>query len=440
MNAEPAPTTFPGITYIIPCGAGKLDRAAPARHLYTGSMFRHALTNVQRLAAQDVADGCGPVRVLILSARHGLVELDTVLQPYEQRMDRPGSASAQTLADQAAGLGIDWGAQVYAFLPRPYLARLDEALRTLDVYVQDVYEACGGIGDQRRVLSIAGRPFGPAPDDGGDLDDGPGPRVWIGADVNGFRWGVPILVSYGRLRNARTLPVASAPWVLDSRGFNELREHGRWTIDPDRYVADCRRYRDEVGRLQWVAPQDWPAGAAMLERTGLTEAEHQARTVASVVQLRAMAPDLPVIAVVTGRDLPGYLRCVQLYADAGIDLAAEALPVGVGALVGRPAAEAADIIRALHAAGVRQLHGFGVKGPVLDLVGGLVASVDSAAWSLEARRVGGECPHGLAAWERNCPVAAREWAAGQRARAVRAVVQEALPVWVPAGPFVSSWA
>ncbi len=421
----PAPP-YPGITYVIPCGGMKLDRAAPAAELYIGSMFRHALVNVERLAAMDEDEGRGPARVLVLSALHGLVGLGSVLEPYDLRMDAPGSVTVETLTAQALDLGIDWGSQVYAFLPRAYLARLDEALRTLNVYMQDVYEACRGNGDQRRVLSIAGTDHrAPAP----AVPSGPGPVVWIGADVNGFTWGVPILVSYGRLRDAQTLPVARAPWVLDSRGFNEIREHGRWTIDPAAYVADCRRYAAEIGHLQWVAPQDWPAGRALLERTGLTEAEHQARTVASVVQLRAMAPDLDVIAVVTGKDVAGYLRCIDAYADAGIDLRAERLPIGVGALVGRAPADAACIVQVLHAAGLRRLHGFGVKGRVLDLVGDLLASVDSAGWSDEARRRTGACPHGLVAWERNCPRAAQEWGSGLRVRAARADVQEALPLF-----------
>lgn len=432
MNSAPAGTPgvdhpapgYPGITYVIPCGRAKLDGPAPARELYTGSMFRHALNNVERLAALDVAEGRGPARVLVLSALHGLVELDKVLAPYDLRMDQPGSTAAERLAEQAAALGIDWGSQVYAFLPRPYLARLDEALRTLDVYVQDVYEACGGIGDQRRVLSIVGTDHTAV-----ELPAGSGPLMWIGADANGFAWGVPILVNYGRLRDTRTLPVARAPWVLDSRGFNEIRQHGRWTIDPAAYVADCRRFRDAIGHLEWVAPQDWPAARVMLDRTGLPEVEHLRRTVASVVQLRALAPDLNVIAVVTGETAAGYLRCVELYAAAGIDPRAERLPVGVGALVGRPAAEAADIIRTLHAAGLRNLHGFGVKGPVLDLVGPLLASVDSSGWSLEARHGAGRCPHGLVTWEANCPLAAAAWAAGQRERAAAAPVQEALPLF-----------
>jgi len=410
---------YEGITYVIPCGGAKLDHSAAARDLYVGQMFRHTLANTERLAALDVAEGRGPARVLILSARYGLVDLDRVVEPYDLRMDQKGSVAADVITAQALELGIDWGAQVYGLLPRAYLARLDAALRPLDIYVQDVYEGCGGIGEQRRVNALIARPFGPA----AAPASGPGPVVWIGADVEAFWWGLPIMVSYGRLRSARTLPVASAPWVIDSRGYTELTQHGTWTIDPATYVADLRRYAAEIGNLVWAVAQDWPAGAALLERTGLTEAEHQARTVASVVELRAMAPELPIIAVVTGTTVDGYLRHLDLYAAAGIDLRAEQLVVGVGALVGRPAGEVAAIVRALYDAGLRRLHGFGVKGRVLEDIGALLESLDSASWSAEARHQTDACPHGLVTWERNCPRAAVAWADRQRARAAAGTAQ-----------------
>lgn len=403
---------YEGITYVIPCGGAKLDHAAPGRALYVGQMFRHTLTRVEQLAALDEAEGRGPARVLILSARYGLIDPDQVIEPYDQRMDAKGSVTAEVIAEQALAFGIDWGAQVYALLPRPYLARLDEALRTHDVYVQDVYEATAGIGEQRRVNAIIARPTVVPPDQAG-----PAPVVWIGAGVEAFGWEVPIMVSYGRLRDARTMPVATAPWVIDSRGYTELTQHGTWTIDPAQYAADLRRYATEIGHLTWAAAQDWPASAAVLERTGLTEVDHQRRTVASVIQLRAIGPDLPIIAVVTGTTVDGYLRHDAMYERAGIDLRTERSVVGVGALVGRPPADVAAIVRALYDAGLRRLHGFGVKGRVLETVGGLLASIDSAAWSAEARHQSGPCPHGLVTWERNCPEAAKAWAVRQRARA-----------------------
>lgn len=431
IHETPAPG-YEGITYVIPCGGAKVGHAAPAGGLYTGSMFRFTLDKVSALAASDVRDGVAPAaRVLILSALHGLVELDTVLEPYDLKMGAPGSVTAETVAAQALALGIDWGSQVCAFLPQAYFEVLDEAMRSLYVYVLDVFEElrdlgpAGGIGAQKRLIALACRPDVPA-----DVDDGPGPTVWIGGDVGAFWWGTPILVSYGRLREAKSLPVATAPWVCDSRGFAEINQHGRWTIPAAVYAADVDRYAREIGRLEWVAPQDWPAGAASLAKTGLTEAEHQRRTIESVLELRPMLPHRKVICVVTGKDAEGYLRHIDMYAAHGIDLRAEQLVVGVGALVGRPVHEAADIIRVLHAAGLKRLHGFGVKGLVLDLVGGLLESIDSASWARAGQKRGGLCVHGLVKHEQNCPAYARQWARRERLRAVAAVVQEALPLFI----------
>lgn len=409
---HPVSGVFTGITYVIPCGAGKIDVPAPARDLYTGSMFRHTLENALRAVDLDAAAGLGDGRVLILSAKYGLVDLDTVLEPYDLRMGDKGSVTAETLTAQALALGIDWGADVYALLPRPYLARLDEALRELDVYVQDVYEVSGGILGQKRINVHVGRA-----DVAPSVPDGPGPTVWLGGDVHSLWWGVPLLINYGRLRNAAELPAARAPWVLDSRGFNEIREHGRWTIPAGEYAADIDRYADEIGHLTWAAPQDWPCAPALLELTGLTEADHQRRTIDSVIELRGLVRSTPVICVVTGTTVAGYLRHIEMYREAGIDLTREAHVIGVGALVGRAPREVAAIVRALRAAGLERLHGFGVKGPALDLIGRLLESIDSASWSREARHRTGECPHGLTKWESNCPQAAREWALKQRARA-----------------------
>lgn len=137
------------ITIIIPCGAAKLDRPAPARDLYTGQMFRHTLH-----AAQTEADAIGG-RVLILSAQHGLIDPDTVIAPYNTRMGQPGSVTPGTIARQAEDdLGIQWGDDVYAFLPAAYYDRLSVALQSIDVYPQDVYEATAGIGEQRHVNAV----------------------------------------------------------------------------------------------------------------------------------------------------------------------------------------------------------------------------------------------------------------------------------------------
>jgi hypothetical protein len=207
--------------------------------------------------------------------------------------------------------------------------------------------------------------------------------------------GVPLFISARTWRGARTLPRAATRHALDSGGFTELQHFGRWTITLTQYVSEVRRVRDEVGLLDWAAPMDWmcePAiihggqhGGQRFAGTHLSVAEHQRRTVANFLELRALAPELPIIPVLQGWTLSDYEHCVRLYERAGVDLSAEPA-VGVGSVCRRQAtAEAAAIVTTLAAHGIR-LHGFGFKTQGLGICGNSLASADSLAWSAHARR------------------------------------------------------
>jgi hypothetical protein len=196
---------------------------------------------------------------------------------------------------------------------------------------------------------------------------------------------VPLFVSDVRLRTYKTPPRARGIWALDSGGFSELSLHGKWTVPPAEYVARVRRYRDEVGGLQWATIQDWMCEPHMLVKTGLSLEEHQRRTVESFLRLRDMAPDLPWAPVLQGWGMDDYLRCVDKYTAAGVDLLAEPI-VGVGSVCRRQHTdEATRIMRRLSSMGLL-LHGFGFK--VQGLLSSLLylASADSLAWSLSARK------------------------------------------------------
>src|SRR5690606_3699977 len=174
-------------------------------------------------------------------------------------------------------------------------------------------------------------------------------------------------------------------WALDSGGFTELAMHGRWTVSAAQYAAEARRFRDEIGRMEWAAPQDWMCEPWMLARTGLSVAEHQRRTVDNLLELRALAPDLPWVPVLQGWALGDYLRHVEMYDRASVDLRAEPL-VGLGSVCRRQGmAEAERIVRALAGLGLR-LHGFGVKLTGMRRFADALVSADSMAWSFDARR------------------------------------------------------
>lgn len=196
---------------------------------------------------------------------------------------------------------------------------------------------------------------------------------------------VPLCVSRRRLAARKTLPRALGPWMLDSGGFSELSLYGGWVTPPAQYAAEVRRFRDEVGNLAAAACQDWMCEPVMLARTGQSVRRHQARTVTSVLRLRDLAPDLPWFPVLQGWEPADYLRHVEAYGRAGIDLAAEPI-VGVGSVCRRQGTAAlAAVADALIGAGFR-LHGFGVKEKGLVRVMDGFASADSLAWSYNARR------------------------------------------------------
>jgi hypothetical protein len=208
----------------------------------------------------------------------------------------------------------------------------------------------------------------------------------------------PLFISDTRLRDRKSFPRAQGEWALDSGGFTQLQKHGSWdSVTPREYVGRVRRYRDEIGNLAWAAPQDWMCepiiihggriGKTVFAGTGLSVLEHQRRTVANYLELRDLAPDLPFAPVLQGWELEDYLHCAQLYAEAGVDLAAQPI-VGLGSVCRRQATSgAAQIIPAITEAvpGIR-LHGFGIKTSGLGAYGSLLASSDSTAWSDTARK------------------------------------------------------
>ncbi|MFK0015803.1 hypothetical protein [Streptomyces sp. NPDC091027] len=196
---------------------------------------------------------------------------------------------------------------------------------------------------------------------------------------------VPLFVSHRRLTGRKSFPRALAHWALDSGGFTEISMHGQWTVTPTAYIAAIRRYSEEIGRLAWASPQDWMCEPWITEKTGLTVEEHQHRTVGNYLDLKAAAPDLPVIPVLQGWGRRDYEHCADLYEMAGVDLAAEPI-VGIGSVCRRQhMAEAADIITDATSRGI-SVHGFGFKITGLRRVGHLLTSSDSMAWSLHARK------------------------------------------------------
>jgi hypothetical protein len=85
---------------LIGCSGPKLDRPAPARQLYTSQLFRSALTFAE--TRHDV--------VYVVSAKHELLALDQVVEPYDL-----------TMAAIAKEWRLIWGNRVWSSLLHRHL-------------------------------------------------------------------------------------------------------------------------------------------------------------------------------------------------------------------------------------------------------------------------------------------------------------------------------
>lgn len=218
---------------------------------------------------------------------------------------------------------------------------------------------------------------------------------------------IPLFVArqnFGKKRRPRAL----GPWAIDSGGFTACN-NGGWTLPARDFVDEVESIASDVGRLAWAAPQDWMCEPVVLKATGLTVAEHQRRTIANVLEVRSLARKVHFVPVLQGWAPDDYLRCIDLYEAAGINLAAETI-VGLGTVCRRQATdEARMIVRAVRARvpGIR-LHGFGFKMRGLAALASDFDSADSLAWSFGARfnpPLPG-CTHKNCA---NCPKWALRW-------------------------------
>lgn len=127
-------------TVIIACGATKTLQAAPARDLYCSAHFQF----IYRAAARLAGDG----QIWILSARHGLVHPERILEPYDCRL---GDRDAVTAASIDVTVLAD---PIHTLLPAAYAALLHDAVTTAGRRVEHAWFAgTRGIGAQRSVAA-----------------------------------------------------------------------------------------------------------------------------------------------------------------------------------------------------------------------------------------------------------------------------------------------
>ncbi|MGH3801505.1 MAG: DUF6884 domain-containing protein [Pseudonocardiaceae bacterium] len=97
---------------VIVGGGRKRAEPAPAGALYTGSYHRLCQEAARRLAPLE--------SIRILSGLHGLLDLDTVVAPYEMRLGSPGSVTVDTVLAQAEDRGLLGAPDVVVLAGRDY--------------------------------------------------------------------------------------------------------------------------------------------------------------------------------------------------------------------------------------------------------------------------------------------------------------------------------
>lgn len=137
----------------IACGAAKRDERSKARDLYVGASVTQAVR---------IADAIG-ARVVIVSAKHGAIDGDTMIYPYEQRAPRPGGPAhfewSRMVEQQLRDMQIDTAASVM-FAGSSYVRALTWRL-TASQWPLDAL--CGlQLGERLHVLSKLNRAIGGA--------------------------------------------------------------------------------------------------------------------------------------------------------------------------------------------------------------------------------------------------------------------------------------
>jgi hypothetical protein len=128
---------------LVPCSRGKNDVVAPARKVYRGPHFHGGM---------KYARSAGARRVLILSAKYGLISPDTVIAPYNQLMGAPGCVTVDQLREQADELGVLDLPNVHAVLSVDYAA----VARPVWPDLHNVLDGIEGFYERVSAMRVAG--------------------------------------------------------------------------------------------------------------------------------------------------------------------------------------------------------------------------------------------------------------------------------------------
>lgn len=175
-------------------------------------------------------------------------------------------------------------------------------------------------------------------------------------------------------------------WVLESGAFRTIELHGGYPEPVESYAALIRRFAGN-GRFLAAVSQDYMCEPFMLEKTGLTIADHQRLTIERYDALLACdTGGIYIMPVLQGYAPSDYVSHIRQYGDR----LKPRMWVGVGSVCKRNANPASILMVLLAIKKERpdlRLHAFGIKTTALawQIVRDLLFSCDSMSWSFAAR-------------------------------------------------------
>lgn len=175
---------------------------------------------------------------------------------------------------------------------------------------------------------------------------------------------------------------------MDSGAFSTILQYGGYPHPVEEYADHIRRWKDN-GNLLAVVAQDYMCEPAMLDKTGLTVADHQRLTIERYDDLLRCETGVYIMPVLQGYEPDEYVQHIRQYGDR----LKRGAWVGVGSVCKRNADPRA-ILAVLAAIKNERpdllLHGFGLKTIALahGVIRALLHTADSMAWSFAARKNG----------------------------------------------------
>lgn len=214
-------------------------------------------------------------------------------------------------------------------------------------------------------------------------------NFFIGLDNPSHAWPFKrSMISINRIRDRKS-DFYINDWLMDSGAFTEISTHGKWRTEPEYYAKQVVRW-SKVGNMLAAVSQDYMCEEFILQKTGLSVAEHQRLTTERYIALISLC-GVPIMPVLQGYQPADYIRHLALYGE----LLKPGAWVGVGSVCKRNSnpESVETVLRGIkYKRPDLRLHGFGLKITALEnpVIKNMLHSSDSMAWSLEGRRKDGD--------------------------------------------------